>query len=167
MNGANQTTHRRGKNIKREEILEDGAYPWREAIVAGLKSGLSTTYRLVRIIVPFYFLIEWLKLTPAMGWLGHVLAPVMKIWGLPGEAGFVLVTGNLVNLYAAIAVMIPLHMTIPQITLMGLMLGISHNIIVETVVLKEAHAPALRLALLRLLSSGAVGWIVSKLLMGH
>ncbi len=141
-------------------------YPWKEAITTGLKSGLSTTFRLVRIIIPFYFLIEWLKLTPVLGWLGHVLAPVMKIWGLPGEAGFVLVTGNLVNLYAAIAVMIPLHLSIPQITLIGLMLGISHNLIVETAVLKEARMPAIRLAFLRLASSGIVGWLVSHLLIG-
>ncbi len=140
---------------------------WVEALMTGLKSGLMTTFKLLRVIIPFYFLIEWLKLTPALGWLGHILAPVMKIWGLPGEAGFVLVTGNLVNLYAAIAVMIPLHMTIPQITLIGLMLGISHNLIVETAVLKEAKAPALRLALLRLVSSGLVGWLVSQLLMGN
>ncbi len=141
-------------------------YPWKGALKDGMMSGLATTGRLLKVVIPFYFLIEWLKLTPVLGWLGHVLAPVMKIWGLPGEAGFVLVTGNLVNLYAAIAVMIPLHLSVPQITLIGLMLGISHNIIVETAVLKEAHAPAWRLALLRLASSGVVGWIVSKLLMG-
>jgi len=140
---------------------------WKEAMANGLKSGLFTTLKLVRVIIPFYFLIEWLKLTPVLGWLGHLLAPVMKIWGLPGEAGFVLVTGNLVNMYAAIAVMIPLHMSVEQVTLIGLMLGISHNIIVETAVLKEAKAPALRLAFLRLISSGLVGWIVSKFLMGN
>ena len=141
-------------------------YPWKNALRTGLKTGLGTTLRLLKVIIPFYFFIEWLKLTPALGWLGHFLSPVMKIWGLPGEAGFVLVTGNLVNLYAAIAVMIPLHLSVPQITLIGLMLGISHNIIVETAVLKEAHAPALRLALLRLVGSGLVGWVVSKFLIG-
>jgi hypothetical protein len=141
-------------------------YPWKGALKDGMTSGLATTVRLLKVVIPFYFLIEWLKLTPVLGWLGHVLAPVMKIWGLPGEAGFVLVTGNLVNLYAAIAVMIPLHLRIPQITLIGLMLGISHNILVETAVLKEAQAPAWRLAVLRLVSSGVVGWIVSRLLGG-
>jgi len=146
--------------------LKKACYPWKEAIVTGLKSGLSTTCRLVRIIVPFYFLIEWLKLSPILGWLGHVLAPVMKLWGLPGEAGFVLVTGNLVNLYAAIAVMIPLNLNIPQITLIGLMLGISHNLVVETAVLKEAKIPAMRMALLRLVGSGVAGWIVSRFLLG-
>lgn len=147
-------------------VAHKGGFPWKEAMATGLKSGLLTTLKLVRVIIPFYFLIEWLKLTPVLGWLGHLLAPVMKIWGLPGEAGFVLVTGNLVNMYAAIAVMIPLHMSVEQVTLIGLMLGISHNIIVETAVLKEAKAPALRLAFLRLVSSGLVGWVVSKLLMG-
>ncbi len=141
-------------------------FPWKRALEDGLRSGLATTFRLLKVIIPFYFLIEWLKLTPVLGWMGHVLAPVMKIWGLPGEAGFVLVTGNLVNLYAAIAVMIPLHLSVPQITLIGLMLGISHNIIVETAVLKEAKMPALRLAFLRLISSGIVGWVVSRFLMG-
>ncbi len=147
--------------------VETGGFPWEKALQSGLKSGLATTFRLLKVMIPFYFLIEWLKLTPVLGWLGHFLAPVMKIWGLPGEAGFVLVTGNLVNLYAAIAVMIPLHLSVPQITLMGLMLGISHNIVLETAVLKEAHAPALRLAFLRLASSCLVGWVVSKVLMGN
>lgn len=147
--------------------MEPVGYPWKEAIRTGLKSGLFTTYRLVRVIVPFYFLIEWLKLTPVLPWLGRVLSPVMGLWGLPGEAGFVLVTGNVVNLYAAIAVMIPLHLNVSQITLLGLMLGISHNLVVETAVLKEAKIPALKMAMLRLVSSAVVGWVVSKFLMGH
>ena len=150
----------------RMKTTSGNSYPWQQALRGGFNSGLHTTLRLLKVLIPFYFLIEWLKLTPVLGWLGHALAPVMKIWGLPGEAGFVLVTGNLVNLYAAIAVMIPLHLSVPQITLIGLMLGISHNIVVETAVLKEAHAPAWRLALLRLVSSGLVGWVVSKFLMG-
>ena len=149
-----------------QDVLPEEGYPWKEAIVTGLKSGLVTTFKLVRVIVPFYFLIEWLKLTPVFNWLGHFLTPVMKIWGLPCHAGLVLVTGNLVSIYGAIAVMIPLHLSIPQITLIGLMLGISHNLIVETAVLKEAKIPAFKMAVLRLVSSGIVGWIVSKLLMG-
>jgi spore maturation protein SpmB len=149
-----------------KNTLPETGYPWEKAFITGLKSGLATTFKLVRVIIPFYFLIEWLKLTPVLGWLGHYLAPVMKVWGLPGEAGFVLVTGNLVNIYAAIAVMIPLHLNVPQITLIGLMLGISHNLIVETAVLREAKIPALKMAVLRLVSSGIVGWIVSKFLLG-
>ncbi len=146
---------------------EKNPYLWKEALASGLRSGLSTTFRLVKVILPFYFLIEWLKLTPLLPWLGHALAPVMKLWGLPGEAGFVLVTGNLVNLYAAIAVMIPLHLTVPQITLIGLMLGISHNLMVETAVLKEAKMPALRLACLRLVSACVVGWGASRFIIGR
>lgn len=141
-------------------------YPWRALLSSGLKSGLTTSFKLIRIIIPFYFLIEWLKLTPFLGWLGHLLAPVMKLWGLPGEAGFVLVTGNFVNIYAAIAVMIPLHLSVPQITILGLMIGISHSLLVETAVLREANAPALRLTLIRLVCSGVAGWLLNRLLTG-
>ena len=141
-------------------------YPWRTLLSSGLKSGLTTSFKLIRIIIPFYFLIEWLKLTPFLGWLGHLLAPVMKLWGLPGEAGFVLVTGNFVNIYAAIAVMIPLHLSVPQITILGLMIGISHSLLVETAVLREANAPALRLTLIRLVCSGVAGWLLNRLLTG-
>jgi len=139
-------------------------YPWRALLTSGLKSGLTTSFKLIRIIIPFYFLIEWLKLTPFLGWLGHPLAPVMKLWGLPGEAGFVLVTGNFVNIYAAISVMIPLHLTVSQITILGLMIGISHSLLVETAVLKEANAPALRLTLIRLICSGVAGWLLNLFL---
>jgi spore maturation protein SpmB len=142
------------------------SFPWKTLLSSGLKSGLVTSFKLIRIIIPFYFLIEWLKLTPFLGWLGHILAPVMKLWGLPGEAGFVLVTGNFVNIYAAIAVMIPLHLNVPQITILGLMLGISHSLLVETAVLKEANAPALRLTLIRIVCSGSAGWILNRLLQG-
>ena len=90
----------------------------------------------------------------------------MKLWGLPGEAGFVLVTGNFVNIYAAIAVMIPLHLSVPQITILGLMIGISHSLLVETAVLREANAPALRLTLIRLVCSGVAGWLLNRLLTG-
>ena len=148
--------------------MTDNTHPylWRPLLSSGLKSGLTTSFKLIRIIIPFYFLIEWLKLTPFLGWLGHLLAPVMKLWGLPGEAGFVLVTGNFVNIYAAIAVMIPLHLSVSQITILGLMIGISHSLLVETAVLREANAPALRLTLIRLVCSGIAGWLLNRLLTG-
>ena len=55
----------------------------------------------------------------------------MKLFGLPGEAAFAFIAAFLLNLYAAIAVLAPLHLTPWQVTRCGLMMGIAHNLAVQ------------------------------------
>jgi spore maturation protein SpmB len=108
---------------------------------------------LLKTILPLYIATEILKVSGLLTYISGFLAPVMGIFGLPGEAAAVLTAGFLVNLYAAAAVMAPLGLDWTQVSVIGLILGICHSLVVEGAVVRGLvpgrhwHLTALRLGL--------------------
>ncbi len=134
----------------------------RTRIRTGIEGGMRTSLRIIKVSVPLYVGVTLLKGTPVLDLLGRAFAPVMGIFGLPGEAAFAFVAAFLLNLYAAIAVIVPLHLTPFQVTQCGLMMGIAHNLIVEGGVLSTTGARGWVLTLCRL----AIACVAGLLLRG-
>jgi hypothetical protein len=108
----------------------------RARIRTGIEAGVRTSLQILKITVPLYVAVDLLKRTPVIGILGSLFAPVMGLFGLPGEAAFAFIAAFLLNLYAAIAILVPLHLDAFQVTQCGLMMGIAHNLVVEGGVLR-------------------------------
>ena len=129
----------------------------------GLLSGLSITFMMVKVIVPCYIAIEIVKYLGVIDTIGSVCRPFMGLFGLPGEAALALVAGYLINMYAAIAVITPLHLSTKDITVIALMLGICHSVTVETPVTKKTGVNAFVLLLVRLFLSLIAGALLNLL----
>jgi hypothetical protein len=129
----------------------------------GLSAGFRTSLKIVQVSVPLYVAVTLLKGTPFLEMLGKIFAPVMGIFGLPGEAAFAFVAAFLLNLYAAIAVIAPLHLTPFQVTQCGLMMGVAHNLVVEGGVLSTTGARGGVLTLCRLVIACAAGLLLRGL----
>ena len=132
-------------------------------IRTGLSAGFGTSIKIIKVSVPLYVAVTLLKGTPLLDLLGDVFAPVMGIFGLPGEAAFAFVAAFLLNLYAAIAVIAPLHLTPFQVTQCGLMMGIAHNLVVEGGVLSTTGARGGVLTACRLVIACAAGLLLRGL----
>lgn len=117
----------------------------------GLLQGLLTTWKIARVTLPLYIAVDLLAKTPALPALGRFFAPVMALFGLPGESALAFLSAFLLNIYAAIAVIAPLKLTAFQVTQCGLMMGIAHNLVVEGAVLRTTGARGGILTLFRLL----------------
>ncbi|OED31322.1 hypothetical protein BHE17_01540 [Planococcus maritimus] len=98
----------------------------------GLKAGLKTTWSLGKIIFPITLLVTMLQFTPVLPFIIDLVAPVMGIFGLSGEAAVPLVLGNALNLYAGIAGILSLELTVKEVFILAVMLSFSHNIFIET-----------------------------------
>lgn len=116
----------------------------------GLRKGLSTTWELAKAMVPVYLVVTLLGLTPIMDWLAWLARPVMDLMGLPGEGAAALVIGNVINQYAAIGAMAALTLNTREVTVMALVLLISHNLLVETAVSKKTGINVTSLVLVRI-----------------
>jgi hypothetical protein len=148
-----------GANVAAEEPIPD--IPTR--IRTGLTAGFWTSVKIIKVSVPLYVAVTLLKETPFIDLMGKVFAPVMGIFGLPGEAAFAFVAAFLLNIYAAIAVMVPLHLTPFQVTQCGLMMGVAHNLVVEGGVLSTTGARGGVLTLCRLVIACAAGLLLRGL----
>jgi hypothetical protein len=126
----------------------------------GFIGGLQTSLKLIKFVLPLYVAVALLKETPVIDLLGKLFAPAMRLFGLPGEAAFAFIAAFLLNLYAAIAVLVPLNLTPWQVTQCGLMMGIAHNLLVEGGVLGSTGARGGLLTLCRLLIAAAAGLLL-------
>ena len=116
----------------------------------GFIKGLTTLWSLTKIVVPVYFFVTFLKMTPILDHISNWVAPAMNLIGLPGEASVVLVLGNFINLYAAIGAITSLSLTIKQITILAVMLSFSHSLFLESVVCKKTGVSLLMVVSIRL-----------------
>lgn len=98
----------------------------------GLKAGLKTTWSLGKIIFPITLLVTMLQYTPVLPFIIDLIAPIMGLFGLSGDAAIPLVLGNALNLYAGIAGILSLELTVKEVFILAVMLSFSHNIFIET-----------------------------------
>jgi len=123
----------------------------------GFREGLHISLKLLKFVLPLYIAVDLLKNTTVVAALGKLFAPMMKLFGLPGEAAFAFIAAFLLNLYAAIAIVVPLHLSSWQVTQCGLMMGIAHNLVVEGGVLGSTGTRGGILTLSRVGIAAAVG----------
>ena len=132
----------------------------------GFLNGVSIVFVMVKVIVPCYIIIECIKYLGLIEIISRFFKPFMSFFGLPGEAALGLIAGYLINLYAAIAVLSPLSLSTKDMTVMALILGISHSLTIETPVTRKTGVNAWTLLVARIvfsLLSGALLNILWKL----
>lgn len=100
----------------------------------GLKAGIKTTWTLSKVIFPITLIITILQYTPILPWIINFIEPFMEFLGLRGEAAIPLVLGNTLNLYAAIAGILSLELTVKEVFILAVMLSFSHNLFIESAV---------------------------------
>lgn len=128
----------------------------------GLQVALRTAWWLLLIMIPTAFATLLLDLFGILGLIAGVLDPVMGLVRLPGEAALVLVTGALVSMYPAIAVMTAVGLSGHQMAVMSLMLLLCHNLIVETAVQVKVGSRPGRILFLRIGGAFLMGWLASR-----
>jgi hypothetical protein len=116
---------------------------------------------MVKVIVPCYIIIEFVKHAGLIDTISSFFKPFMSILGLPGEAALGLMAGYLINLYAAIAVLAPLNLSTKDITVMALILGIAHSLPVETPVTRQTGVNAWVLLIVRIVLSLVAGALLN------
>jgi len=92
------------------------------------------------------------------------LRPLMRLLGLPGEAALVYISGALLNNYSSIAVMSSMNLSLRDATILAVMCLISHNLLVETAVMKSIGSSALKMALLRIGTAMVGGFLLNLIL---
>ncbi len=128
------------------------------------KRTIDTAWFLIKIMVPVSLAVELLGWSGLLQKIALVMAPLMKILGLPGEATLVYISGALLNNYSAIAVMSSMNLTIHDATILAFMSLVSHNLIVETAVMKSIGSSAVKMVTLRV-GTAIIGGLLLNLLL--
>lgn len=130
----------------------------------GFKKGLITLWTLTKIVVPVYFFVTFLRMTPLLDIISTWAEPGMRLIGLPGEASLVLVLGNFINLYAGIGAIASLTLNVKQITILAVMLSFSHTLFLESAVAKKTGISLFVVVSIRILLALASGLVLNIVL---
>jgi hypothetical protein len=130
----------------------------------GVMSGLYTSGILLKVMIPTMAAVWILKLAGILDVFAALTSPLMDVFHLPGEASLVLITGGLVNIYAAIAVAVNIPLTAQGMTVLAIMVLIAHNLLVETAVQSRAGTPACIMLCARLGAAVSAGFIFARII---
>jgi hypothetical protein len=131
---------------------------------AGAWHGVRAFLKLMLIVGPVYTVVTILKYTPVIRAFAEFMAPFMKYFGLPGEAALSFIIGNVANLYAGLGAVTALKISSSQLTVLSLMLLLSHSQILETAVFFQIRAKWWLLWAIRLVLAVIVGMGLSRLI---
>lgn len=123
----------------------------------GAWRGVRAFLKLISIVAPVYTFVTLLKYTPLLAAFARLMAPFMRYFRLPGEAAMALILGNFINIYASLGAVTALEISGAQLTVLSLMILLSHSQILETAVFFQIRAQWWLLWLIRLLVSFAAG----------
>ncbi|HDQ99174.1 MAG TPA: hypothetical protein ENN51_02660 [candidate division WOR-3 bacterium] len=139
------------------------SHHWR-VIRAGAFHGVRAFLKLMAIVAPVYTAITVLRYTPVLTAFAGFTAPLMRHFGLPGEAALALILGNVINLYAGLGAITALRLPAQQLTVLAVMLLLSHSQILETAVFFRMRAKGWLLWAIRLAVSLLAGLGLGRLL---
>lgn len=127
----------------------------------GVKKGRQAFFWMMKIILPISLLTTLLAWSGWLERMDFIIAPLMKIFGLPSMAALPLLIGMLTGIYGGIAAMVVLPFDSGQMTLMGIFLLMAHNLIQEGIVQGQSGIHPLKITLFRLITASITVMIVS------
>lgn len=135
-----------------------------KAAKAALRPAFKTIFWLLKIMIPVSLGVKTLEYLGFLQWLAGLIKPAFALWGLPGESALVILSGALLNIYSAIAIIDSLNFTIREITIMSIMVLTAHNLIIETAVQKKTGSRIVSMLAVRIISALIFGFIFNLIL---
>jgi hypothetical protein len=145
--------------------MVDGFAPNRAVLTAkdGIIRGLKTGGILLRVMIPIYLIVVFLKYTPAIPAMQRFLVPAMRVFSLPGDAAVPIVAGVFSDEYGVVAAMSGFDFTTAQITTIAMIVLCFHTIPLEAAIGRQIGFSPVKYTLYRLalavLTGIFAGWL--------
>ena len=136
----------------------------------------NTCLTLFKILIPVSIIVRLLQITGWLHYIGLVFEPLMQLMGLPGEMAIAWVSAIFGNIYGGLlafySIQDSLQLTVAQVTIMGTIILLAHNFLLEVAVVRKAgiktwYAIAVRFVTALLLGAlmnivySSTGWLQS------
>ena len=147
-------------------MLAYSARVW-SCVRAALPVAMKTSIWFLKIMLPVSLFVTLLSYFNILPYISSFASPLFTLIGLPGDAALVFVTSIFTNIYTVIALLSTLDFSVREGVIMAMMCLISHNFVVETIVLQKTGSSAMWMIALRVIGSfvAAIGlnWILPEM----
>jgi len=128
------------------------------------REALHTTFELLKIMIPISIIVKILSEFGVIDILGDILSPTMNVIGLPGSFGLVWATAMITNIYGGLLVFFALSInntfTVAQVTILGALVLLAHNLPVEARITQKAGVKLWFMLLLRIGGGFLLAWLL-------
>jgi hypothetical protein len=135
-----------------------------QILLPALKKSMRTSLWLLKIILPISLAVRFLDYFGVLVYLADFLNPVFSYMGLPGSTAIVFITSIFLPLYAPLAIITSMSVTLRELTILALMCQITHNLPVESAIQAKTGTPFWRTVTLRITMSVIVGLVLNLIL---
>ncbi|MCE5178286.1 MAG: nucleoside recognition protein [Porphyromonadaceae bacterium] len=133
-------------------------------ILRAFKKSAHTALWLLKIILPISLLVRFLDYYGVLAFMADFLDPVFVYMGLPGSTAIVFITSIFLPLYAPLAIITSMSITLRELTILALMCQISHNLPVESAIQAKTGTSFRAMTVLRIVTSIFTGIVLNLIL---
>lgn len=137
---------------------------YKEAVLPSLKKSGHTSIWLLKIILPISLAVRLLEYYGILAYMADFLNSVFIYLGLPGSTAIIFITSIFLPLYAPLAIITSMSLTLRELTILALMCQISHNLPVECAIQAKTGTSFWSIVTLRIFMSIVVALILNLIL---
>lgn len=132
--------------------------------IPALKKSIATSLWLLKMILPISLVVRFLGYFGVLGYMAAYLDPLFVYLGLPGSTAIVFLTSIFLPLYAPLAIITSMSITLRELTILALMCQIAHNLPVESAIQGRTGTTFRGMSILRIVM-GIIAALILNLLL--
>ena len=133
-------------------------------LIPALKKSATTSLWLLKMILPISLAVRFLDYFGLLAYMAAFLDPLFVYLGLPGSTGIIFLTSIFLPLYAPLAIITSMSITLRELTILALMCQIAHNLPVESAIQGKTGTTFKGMTILRIMMGIVAGFILNLLL---
>lgn len=137
---------------------------FKRVIVPVLEKSGQTSLWLLKIILPISLAFRLLDYTGILVVFAEYLDPVFIHLGLPGSTAIIFITSIFLPLYAPIAIITSMTLTLRELTILALMCQVAHNLPVESAIQAKTGTSFATMFIVRIFMSILIGFVLNIIL---
>ncbi|MEI7677211.1 MAG: nucleoside recognition domain-containing protein [Bacteroidales bacterium] len=129
-----------------------------------LPKSLRLGWFLLKMILPISLAVRLLDYYGGLEFLAKYLTPIFQYIGLSGNTAIVFLTSMFLPLYAPIAIVTSMAITMREATILALMCLLSHNLLVETAIQKSTGSSFIKMFVMRVSMSFVIAFTLNAIM---
>ncbi len=137
---------------------------FKKIIAPSLKKSAQTSIWLLKLILPISLAFRLLDYSGLLVYVADFLNPVFTHLGLPGSTAIIFITSIFLPLYAPLAIITSMTLTLRELTILALMCQVAHNLPVESAIQAKTGTSFWAMFSVRIFMSILIGFVLNLIL---
>ena len=137
---------------------------FKRIIATSIKKATQTSIWLLKLILPISLAFRLLDYSGLLAYVADFLNPAFIHLGLPGNTAIIFISSIFLPLYAPLAIITSISLTLRELTILALMCQLAHNLPVESAIQAKTGTSFWAMFGVRIFMSIIIGFVLNLFL---